>query len=67
LCEQRPLDAALRRASAASALACTRLGAQTGVPMRAEVDALAERADAPMTTAWAELAAYCGLPEPAAR
>lgn len=32
--------AALRRASAASALACTRAGAQTSVPSRAEVDAL---------------------------
>ena len=32
--------AALRRASAASALACTRLGAQTSVPTRVEVDRL---------------------------
>lgn len=32
--------AALRRASAASALACTRPGAQSSVPVRAEVDAL---------------------------
>ncbi|UHQ22204.1 ribokinase [Lysobacter sp. 5GHs7-4] len=32
--------AALRRASAASALACTRPGAQSSVPARAEVDAL---------------------------
>ncbi|KQZ60042.1 MULTISPECIES: ribokinase [unclassified Lysobacter] len=32
--------AALRRASAASALACTRAGAQSSVPARAEVDAL---------------------------
>ena len=35
-----PLPAALRRASAAAALACTRLGAQTSIPQRAEVDAL---------------------------
>ena len=35
-----PLPAALRRASAAAALACTRMGAQTSIPHRAEVDAL---------------------------
>ena len=35
-----PLPAALRRASAAAALACTRLGAQTSIPSRAEVDAM---------------------------
>lgn len=34
------LDAALRRACAASALACTRPGAQTGVPEASEVEAL---------------------------
>lgn len=40
--------AALRRASAASALACTRAGAQSSVPGRDEVDALLARAcDAP--------------------
>ena len=32
------MPAALRRASAAAALACTRLGAQTSIPTRAEVD-----------------------------
>ena len=35
-----PLPAALRRASAAAALACTRMGAQTSIPSRAEVDAM---------------------------
>ena len=35
-----PLPAALRRASAAAALTCTRMGAQTSIPHRAEVDAL---------------------------
>jgi ribokinase len=51
---------ALRFASAAAALACTKLGAQTGVPHRADVDALVagSRADARALT---ELAAYCGL------
>ncbi|MEH6420059.1 ribokinase [Pseudomonas sp. CGJS7] len=37
--------AALRRASAASALACTRPGAQTSVPTHAEVEALLHTAD----------------------
>jgi ribokinase len=37
------LPAALRRASAAAALACTRLGAQTSIPSRAEVDAFLQR------------------------
>ncbi|MGO1071067.1 ribokinase [Lysobacter sp. CA199] len=37
---------ALRRACAASALACTRLGAQTSVPTHAEVEQLLQTADA---------------------
>ncbi|WP_202820255.1 ribokinase [Roseateles aquatilis] len=54
------LPAALRRASAAAALACTRLGAQTSVPTRAEVDAfLQARAD--IARHDDALAAYCGL------
>ncbi|GAB3345923.1 ribokinase [Lysobacter tyrosinilyticus] len=54
---------ALRRASAAGALACTRLGAQTSVPTRAEVDALLARADsdADLTASTDALAAYCGV------
>jgi ribokinase len=51
---------ALRRASAAAALACTRLGAQTSVPTRAEVDALLATEGA-MTATHEALAAYCGL------
>jgi ribokinase len=35
----------LRRASAAAAIACTRLGAQASIPDAAEVDALLQRAD----------------------
>ncbi|WP_038623403.1 ribokinase [Dyella jiangningensis] len=47
-----PLAGALQRATAASALACTRLGAQAGVPARAEVDAfLARHANLPLRTA----------------
>ena len=39
LAEGAALPAALRRASAAAAIACTRLGAQASIPTRAEVDA----------------------------
>lgn len=59
--EGRPLAEALRRASAASALACTRLGAQASIPSRAEVETLlttTARVDPADTR---ELAAYCGL------
>lgn len=52
--------AALRFASAAGALACTKLGAQTGVPHRADVDAMIA-APHDGDAARAELAAYCGL------
>lgn len=52
---------ALRRACAASALACTRLGAQASVPARDEVDALFAREDSAMTSTPDALAAYCGL------
>lgn len=51
---------ALRRASAAAALACTRLGAQTSVPTRTEVDALLATEGA-MTATHEALAAYSGL------
>ncbi len=40
LAADAPLGDAMRRACAASALACTRLGAQIGIPSREEVDAL---------------------------
>lgn len=49
---------ALQRASAASALACTRLGAQTGVPERSEVDAFL--ADGRLTSV-DDLQRYVGL------
>ena len=41
LSEDMPIDAALRFANAAGALATTKLGAQPSLPTRAEVDALA--------------------------
>ena len=40
LSEGRPLSEAVRFATAASAIAVTRMGAQSAVPMREEVDAL---------------------------
>ena len=54
------LSTALRRASAAAALASTRLGAQSSIPTHAEVDAfLQSRASVPDDDA--ALAAYCGV------
>lgn len=65
LAAQSPLADALRFASAASALACTRLGAQASVPLREDVEAwMATRPDSDAgagTEADAALSAYCGL------
>lgn len=52
---------ALRHASAASALACTRLGAQSSIPTQAQVDDFLRTAPAPSPDAYATLAAYCGV------
>jgi len=56
-----PLAQALRAASAASALACTRMGAQAGVPSRNEVDALLAGDSDAEPEARAALAAACGM------
>jgi ribokinase len=56
------MEQALRRASAASALACTRVGAQAGVPTRAEVDAMLASGEDSDAHAREALAEYCGLP-----
>jgi ribokinase len=53
------LPEALRRASAASALACTRLGAQSSVPEGEEVDALLRSGRE--SSSLEELRRYCGL------
>jgi ribokinase len=55
------LSDALRSASAASALACTRAGAQSGIPDRKAVDALLARAARTNDAQLADLRAYCGL------
>jgi ribokinase len=56
------LPAALRRASAAAALACARLGAQPSIPTRAEVDELLQRTGENDASALAALAAHVGIP-----
>jgi ribokinase len=60
LADHQPMAGALLAATAASALACTRLGAQSSVPTRAEVLALlADPARVPDDDAHAALAAAC--------
>ena len=58
------LAAALREASAASALACTRPGAQSSIPARAEVEALLAANTDRRAGALEALADACGLPRP---
>ena len=58
------LPQAIQSASAAAAIACTRLGAQSSIPTKIEVDDFL-RAHAAATNAadaLRELAAYCGVP-----
>jgi len=57
------LPEALHRASAAAALATTRLGAQTSIPTCDEVDTLLRSAVAYRQRALDELAAHCGVRE----
>ena len=66
LCRGLDLPRALARASAAGALAATRLGAQSSIPVHGEIDEFvqARTATANNTGALRELAAYCGLPSP---
>lgn len=62
LARGEPLQQALLAASAASALTCTRLGAQSSIPKHVEVQALlADASRLPGTDAHAALAAWCAL------
>lgn len=61
LCAGTPLPQALRRASAAAALATTKIGAQSSIPTSDEVDALLRSHDDGRHGALDELAGYCGL------
>ena len=62
LASEANFASALRRACAAAALACTRLGAQSSIPFRAEVDAFIAAQPAPDDAARGKLAAFCGVP-----
>ncbi len=53
---------ALRRACAAGALACTRLGAQTSIPNAADVTEFLNRQPPANPAAISALQTYCGLP-----
>ena len=66
LCNGLDLPQALTRACAAGALAATRLGAQSSIPARNEVDEFvrAQAATVNNSGALRELAAYCSLPWP---
>ncbi len=62
LCHGQSMDSALRYASAAAALACTRLGAQASIPQVAEVAVLlAEQPDNNTQARLAALRTLCGL------
>lgn len=60
LADTQGLPQALRWASAAAALACTRAGAQSSIPARDEINALLAQTT-PNATSTSELATYCGL------
>ena len=62
LAQAEPLQQALLAASAASAMACTRLGAQSSIPDHADVQTLlADASRLPGADAHAALAAWCAL------
>jgi ribokinase len=60
LAQDQPWPLTLRRASAAAALACTRLGAQASIPAAAEVEAFLGRQDVDQTAAYTALVGYLG-------
>lgn len=61
LSEGNGMAAALRRASAASALACTKSGAQSGIPSRDEVASFLHQQTATTPEQLAGLRQFCGL------
>jgi ribokinase len=61
LCAGYPLPQALRRASAAAALATTRVGAQSSIPGTDEVEAMLRTHGDGRPGAVEELAQYCGV------
>ena len=64
LSEGNSMGGALRRASAASALACTVPGAQSSIPTRDAVSHFLHIQSATSAQQLAELHAFCGLPAP---
>lgn len=61
--EGNSMGAALRRASAAAALACTRSGAQSSIPSRDAVAAFLHLQPATTAQQFAQLRDFCGLPD----
>jgi ribokinase len=61
LCEGRHLSDALHAASAASALACLTLGAQSSIPPRAGIQAWLAQAESSHRDDTTELRKFCGL------
>lgn len=61
--EGNGMAAALRRAAAASALACTRSGAQSSIPSRDQVAAFLHQQAATTAQQLAQLHDFCGLPQ----
>lgn len=61
LSRQETLADALRQASAAGALACTRLGAQSSIPTQAEVSAFLQTQPNASEHRLAALQQYCGI------
>lgn len=66
LSRRQTLAEALRLASAAGALACTRLGAQSSIPLQSAVNAFLQTQPAPSSQQLETLLQYCGLPRPTA-
>ena len=63
LSTRQSLPLALRQATAAGALACTRLGAQSSIPSHAEVEDFLQKVPATTKAQEAELKKFCGFPQ----